>query len=120
MQRARGRDADPAVQEPRGPGRAVPVVAADAPLRQPLGWDAEDWATQGGRVKTDWSHAPFTAHYRNSTASSPSTTTAGFGQEMDATAQQAMKWARENYMVYDYCADAKRFPQGFPPECSMA
>jgi hypothetical protein len=103
MQRARGRDADPAVQEPRGPGRAVPVVAADAPLR-----------------KTDCSHAPFTAHYRNFTASSPSTTTAGFGQEMDATAQQAMKWARENYMVYDYCADAKRFPQGFPPECSMA
>jgi hypothetical protein len=37
MKRARGRDADPAVQEPRGPGRAVPVVAADAPLRQPLG-----------------------------------------------------------------------------------
>jgi hypothetical protein len=37
MQRAGGRDADPAVQEPRGPWRAVPVVAADAPLRQPLG-----------------------------------------------------------------------------------
>jgi xyloglucan:xyloglucosyl transferase TCH4 len=83
-------------------------------------WDAEDWATQGGRVKTDWSHAPFTAHYRNCTASSPFTAFAGFGQEMDATAQQAMKWARDNYMVYDYCADAKRFPQGFPPECSMA
>nr|CAB3468894.1 unnamed protein product [Digitaria exilis] len=27
-------------------------------------WDAEDWATQGGRVKTDWSKAPFVATYR--------------------------------------------------------
>ncbi|KAL5983095.1 hypothetical protein ACLOJK_017176 [Asimina triloba] len=22
-------------------------------------WDTDDWATQGGRVKTDWTHAPF-------------------------------------------------------------
>ncbi|VAI79202.1 unnamed protein product [Triticum turgidum subsp. durum] len=27
-------------------------------------WNADDWATQGGRVKTDWSHAPFSASYR--------------------------------------------------------
>ncbi|CAL5030203.1 unnamed protein product [Urochloa decumbens] len=83
-------------------------------------WDAEDWATQGGRVKTDWSQAPFVAQYRNFTAASSSSPAAGgYGQEMDATAQQAMKWARDNYMVYDYCADGKRFPQGVPPECSM-
>jgi len=37
MQRAGGRDADPGVQEPRGPGRAVPVVAADAPVRLAVG-----------------------------------------------------------------------------------
>jgi xyloglucan:xyloglucosyl transferase TCH4 len=87
-------------------------------------WDAEDWATQGGRVKTDWSGAPFLAQYRNFTsadaASPPAAATGGFGQDMDATGQEAMKWARDNYMVYDYCTDAKRFPQGFPPECSMA
>ncbi|CAN6236165.1 unnamed protein product [Urochloa humidicola] len=86
-------------------------------------WDAEDWATQGGRVKTDWSQAPFVAQYRNFTASSSSPSSpspaSGYGQEMDAAAQQAMKWARDNYMVYDYCADSKRFPQGVPPECSM-
>uniref|UniRef100_A0A453SR33 xyloglucan:xyloglucosyl transferase n=1 Tax=Aegilops tauschii subsp. strangulata TaxID=200361 RepID=A0A453SR33_AEGTS len=28
-------------------------------------WNADDWATQGGRVKTDWSKAPFVASFRN-------------------------------------------------------
>ena len=84
-------------------------------------WAAEDWATQGGRVKTDWSQAPFAAQYRNFTAADASASAAagGYAQEMDAAAQQAMKWARDNYMVYNYCADGKRFPQGAPPECSM-
>ncbi|CAA6658353.1 unnamed protein product [Spirodela intermedia] len=27
-------------------------------------WNADDWATQGGRVKIDWSHAPFVTTYR--------------------------------------------------------
>jgi hypothetical protein len=26
-------------------------------------WNAGDWATQGGRVKTDWTHAPFVTTY---------------------------------------------------------
>jgi len=43
------------------------------PLYQPMRmyasiWNAEDWATQGGRIKTDWSQAPFTAFFRNYTA----------------------------------------------------
>ncbi|CAN1142671.1 Xyloglucan endotransglucosylase/hydrolase 2 [Linum perenne] len=28
-------------------------------------WNADDWATRDGLVKTDWSRAPFTAYYRN-------------------------------------------------------
>jgi hypothetical protein len=26
-------------------------------------WNVDDWATQGGRVKTDWTHAPFVTTY---------------------------------------------------------
>ena len=96
------------------------------PTRQPVHvfasiWNAEEWATQGGRVKTDWSLAPFVAQYRNFTATTSSPGAGGgyYDQEMDATAQQAMKWARDKYMVYNYCADSARFPYGSPPECYM-
>uniref|UniRef100_M8C3D2 Putative xyloglucan endotransglucosylase/hydrolase protein 25 n=1 Tax=Aegilops tauschii TaxID=37682 RepID=M8C3D2_AEGTA len=36
-----------------------PADVADSSL-----WNADDSATQGSRVKTDWSHAPFSASYR--------------------------------------------------------
>jgi xyloglucan:xyloglucosyl transferase/xyloglucan:xyloglucosyl transferase TCH4 len=100
-------------------------------------WNADDWATRGGLVKTDWALAPFTASYRNfnaeacvlsNGASSCGTTTsppaptsnAWFSEELDSTGQERLKWVRENYMVYNYCKDINRFPQGLPPECSMS
>ncbi|KAJ4792327.1 Xyloglucan endotransglucosylase/hydrolase [Rhynchospora pubera] len=98
-------------------------------------WNADDWATQGGLIKTDWSKAPFTASYRNFNANAcvwssgsskcpPMQTAAAgdnwFNQELDSTSQERMRWAQKNYMIYNYCADAKRFPQGLPPECSLA
>ncbi|CAK9156660.1 unnamed protein product [Ilex paraguariensis] len=101
-------------------------------------WNADDWATQGGRVKTDWTKAPFTASYRNfnanacvwssgssscSSSSSSSSSTSGnnswLNEELDSTSQERLKWVQENYMVYNYCSDLKRFPQGFPPECAL-
>ena len=93
-------------------------------------WDADNWATRGGQVKTDWSKAPFTASYRNFQAhacvwSSGRSNCGGsggdrswFNQQLDVASQKRLKWVQRKYMIYNYCADAKRFPQGFPPECS--
>ncbi|CAK9170667.1 unnamed protein product [Ilex paraguariensis] len=95
-------------------------------------WNADDWATRGGLVKTDWSQAPFTASYRNfnaqaciwsSGSSSCSSTSRGSSwltESLDNTGQARIKWVQRNYMIYNYCTDTKRFPQGFPPECSIA
>ncbi|XP_057421668.1 probable xyloglucan endotransglucosylase/hydrolase protein 23 [Lotus japonicus] len=99
-------------------------------------WNADDWATRGGLVKTDWSKAPFTASYRNFNANnacvwsggksscksnSPSTASGSASwlkQELDSTGYQRLRWVQKNYMVYNYCADKKRFPQGLPTECT--
>ncbi|GAA0172260.1 hydrolase [Lithospermum erythrorhizon] len=116
-------------------------IGVSYPKNQPMKiysslWNADDWATRGGVVKTDWSHAPFTASYRNFNAqacvwtsgksscsndsrNSQTTSNAWLNEELDSTRQQRLKWAQENYMIYNYCSDAKRFPQGFPPECSL-
>ncbi|XP_057503436.1 probable xyloglucan endotransglucosylase/hydrolase protein 23 [Actinidia eriantha] len=95
-------------------------------------WNADDWATRGGLVKTDWTHAPFTASYRNfnanacvwssgaSSCSSSSNDNAWLQEELDSTSQERLQWVQKNYMIYNYCTDLKRFPQGLPPECSAA
>ncbi|GFP90869.1 probable xyloglucan endotransglucosylase/hydrolase protein 23 [Phtheirospermum japonicum] len=95
-------------------------------------WNADDWATRGGLVKTDWSQAPFTASYTNfnalacattsgsSSCSRNSSTSSWFSESLDSTGQERIKWVQKNYMIYNYCADTRRFPQVFPPECSSA
>lgn len=105
-------------------------------------WNADDWATRGGLVKTDWSKAPFTASYRNfnadnacvwsngkstCTSNSPSSSSSAsrgnngwLSEELDSTSQQRLRWAQKNYMIYNYCTDKKRFPQGFPLECTRS
>ncbi|XP_059284982.1 probable xyloglucan endotransglucosylase/hydrolase protein 16 [Lycium ferocissimum] len=99
-------------------------------------WNADDWATQGGRVKTDWSLAPFTASYRNFntnacvwSAASSTSSCGGYKadsvnndqawqtQEPNANGRNRLRWVQQKYMIYNYCADAQRFSQGFPPEC---
>lgn len=92
-------------------------------------WNADDWATRGGLVKTDWSKAPFTASYRNfkadacvwsSGASSCPAANSWFSQRLDSAGDANIKRVQKNYMIYNYCTDAKRFPQGFPLECTVA
>ncbi|TVU07778.1 hypothetical protein EJB05_41147 [Eragrostis curvula] len=113
------------------------------PTRQPVHvfasiWDAEDWATQGGRVKTNWSSAPFVATYRRYNVSNAcvwdddsrrrclgpeESSSVGrrqpswMAQRMDWWSWMTLNWVRMNYMAYDYCEDRKRFPHGFPAEC---
>ncbi|RZS14457.1 hypothetical protein BHM03_00046148, partial [Ensete ventricosum] len=94
-------------------------------------WDADDWATRGGQVKTDWSKAPFTASYRNYTADGCVWNNSGAAscamgshswmwQELDPNAMDRLKWVQKNYMIYNYCTDVRRFPQGLPRECNAS
>ncbi|XP_074286391.1 putative xyloglucan endotransglucosylase/hydrolase protein 23 [Silene latifolia] len=98
-------------------------------------WNADDWATQGGRVKADWSKAPFTASFKAYKAeacvwawgtsscgsvSSPTSTSDWLNQELDSASLERMNWVQKNYMIYNYCADVQRFPQGLPTECSQS
>ncbi|NP_001234213.2 xyloglucan endo-transglycosylase precursor [Solanum lycopersicum] len=102
-------------------------------------WNADDWATQGGRVKTDWSMAPFTASYRNFNTNacvwSAASSTSSCGgsktdsvnndqawqtQELNGNDRNRLRWVQQKYMIYNYCADAKRFSQGLSPECKRS
>lgn len=111
------------------------------PTKQPMRlyssvWNADDWATRGGLVKTDWTQAPFTASYRNfdakaclwsygasscraNASSSVPNSNAWLTEDLDSTSQQRLKWVQRNYMIYNYCTDSKRFPQGPPSECAL-
>ena len=72
-------------------------------------WDADDWATQGGRVKTDWSLAPFTAYFQNFKYTSCSS------NERSNACSQSSPSANSD-KIYDYCSDQKR-AIGSPEEC---
>jgi transcription elongation factor Elf1 len=73
-------------------------------------WDADDWATQGGRVKTDWSLAPFTASFCNfkATSCSPNQGSKMCGQDLDDTQKQQVAEVDANNKIYDYCSEPKR------------
>lgn len=112
-------------------------VGVPFPKQQPMRiyssiWNADEWATRGGVIKTDWSQAPFTAAYRDFNVDA---CVAGYGdaaaycggeeansspwrsEKLDQYSEEKLKWVQENYMIYNYCNDSNRFPQGFPQEC---
>ncbi|KAL8493292.1 hypothetical protein ACS0TY_024490 [Phlomoides rotata] len=95
-------------------------------------WNADDWATRGGLIKTNWTEAPFTASLKsfranaclwkstNSSSCSDKTTTKPWlSQELDSASEDRLKWVQQNYMVYNYCTDTSRFAQGIPTECTL-
>ncbi|KAK6157084.1 hypothetical protein DH2020_011332 [Rehmannia glutinosa] len=87
-------------------------------------WNADDWATQGGRVKTDWTKAPFVAYYRNfkidACAVGTSCASQSLTHELDANGRNRLRWVQQKHMVYNYCADVQRFPQGTSVECKRS
>ncbi|KAJ4832282.1 Xyloglucan endotransglucosylase/hydrolase protein 15 [Turnera subulata] len=116
-------------------------IGVPFPKNQPMRiysslWNADDWATQGGRVKTDWTQAPFTASYRNFNAnacvwtpssSCTSSTSTGSLQDsawqvqgLDAAGRNRLRWVQQKHMIYNYCTDLNRFSQGLPPECKRS
>lgn len=95
-------------------------------------WCGDSWATQGGSVKTNWAYAPFTASYENlevyscqdssgssSSCSGSSSTAPWLTQQLDVGLQAQLLSVQNNHMIYNYCTDYKRFPQGCPAECNQ-
>ncbi|XP_023745874.2 xyloglucan endotransglucosylase protein 1-like [Lactuca sativa] len=95
-------------------------------------WNADDWATQGGSVKTDWTNAPFTASYRKFNANakkvgpnSVSTSSINDNQSwstqgLDAAGRNRIRWVQTKHMIYNYCNDRKRFLNGISAECKTS
>ncbi|KAK4484576.1 hypothetical protein RD792_007160 [Penstemon davidsonii] len=117
------------------------AIGIPFPKNQPMRvycslWNADDWATQGGRVKTDWTKAPFVAAYRNfninacesgsvggscgSNATDPFKAGAWQTQGLDANGRNRLRWVQQKQMGYNYCNDSPRFPQGTSAECKQS
>nr|XP_043621426.1 probable xyloglucan endotransglucosylase/hydrolase protein 23 [Erigeron canadensis] len=96
-------------------------------------WNADQWATRGGAIKTNWTEAPFKAWFRNYNArgcvwmNGESSCISGSSKtinqdwytqkDLDISNKKKLKWVQENQMIYDYCKDYNRFPYGIPQEC---
>ncbi|KAL0922250.1 hypothetical protein M5K25_006221 [Dendrobium thyrsiflorum] len=93
-------------------------------------WNGDDWATDGGKTKINWSYAPFNAIFQgfdvdgcvsassdDAHCSSPSLwwNSARY-QQLSPSEKLAYQNVRRRYMTYDYCNDVKRFSER-PPEC---
>lgn len=89
-------------------------------------WNADEWATRGGLIKTDWAQAPFTASYRNFNANicnnnnNNNDSCKYLVENLDPVNEEKLRRVQQKYMIYNYCTDNKRFPQGFPLECSVS
>jgi hypothetical protein len=94
------------------------------PTRQPVHvfasiWNAEEWATQGGLVKTDSSCV---WHGNGATTPCggdhlPLSASSWMNRTLDWWSWMTLNWVRMNYMAYEYCDDRKRYQHGFPTEC---
>ncbi|XP_040993081.1 probable xyloglucan endotransglucosylase/hydrolase protein 32 isoform X1 [Juglans microcarpa x Juglans regia] len=89
-------------------------------------WDASSWATEDGKYKADYQYQPFIGRYTNfkiggctaegaascNPASASPSSSGGLSQQQ----YSALEWVQRNYLVYNYCQDAKR-DHTLTPEC---
>lgn len=97
-------------------------------------WNADNWATRGGLVKIDWNSSPFIARFcrfrarackwdgpksitKCAAASRGNWWTSPIYSQLSGGKMGQLKWVRDNYMIYDYCKDTKRFKGQMAPEC---
>ncbi|KAK9726560.1 hypothetical protein RND81_05G223300 [Saponaria officinalis] len=94
-------------------------------------WNGEDWATDGGKTKTNWTCAPFRAFFDDFAIDGCSSDDRSIGhcssadywwnnqpyRVLNASEKQAYKNVKNRYLNYDYCTDKSRHPTP-PPECN--
>lgn len=117
----------------------VPYLTRQAMKVHATIWDGDTWATRGGRVKIDWAHAPFVASYGTYASSAcvsaaddgngdsegqvgsafccPGDASSWMARRLGPDGERAVAWARDKYMVMDYCDDPWNL--GRPAECDM-
>ncbi|CAM6108625.1 unnamed protein product [Calypogeia fissa] len=94
-------------------------------------FDGSQWATQGGRIKVDYTAAPFNVYFENFALDACIATSdngAACGENYAGNSwelapyntfstdwQNQLDWVYQHYQHYDYCTDASRGPT--PVEC---
>lgn len=92
-------------------------------------WDGSDWATDGGKYRANYNYGPFLSSYSDFIISGctaeqlncrPRYLNHLIPPTLSKAQKQAIHFVRNNYMIYDYCHDVYRYPNGLPAECARS
>ncbi|XP_074282846.1 xyloglucan endotransglucosylase/hydrolase protein 2-like [Silene latifolia] len=94
-------------------------------------WNGENWATDGGQTKINWTCEPFRAYFDEFNIDGCPANGINIGpcnagnywwnqkmyRKLNPTQQKAYQNVKNKYLNYDYCTDKPRYPVP-PPECN--